>query len=922
MPAPSFLAGLPKPILFGFYGAIGGLLGALLLGELAWQLLKPPPAPPSPPLVAVGASTTVNLYLGTKNTFIVKVERERFDDPVIVKFGNLPPGISLPSVTVPKGEKQIEATVEVAADVPPGTTKVAITGEAQNGKLTAPPASMDIEVTAPPPSLAVAVSPNLAVYTRGEGKFIASIARRGYDEEVSIRIDGLPEEITAVPAVIPRGGNEVEVTLKATDKAPAKATKLTVVAEATAAGLKTAAIPDAFAKALKATAPTQIEVRTPPIAPVDVVFVLDVTASMQWALDDLKNGIGKFADALSGAQLNFRLGLVTFQDITIPGEKVEVILFDGAPFTTNAATFRDKVGTIRADGGGDIPESSLEGLTEAVKLPFRQGTTKMLLLITDAPPKVKPRQNMPQSNAAEIAAVRKTAAVVKENGIDSVHVVVDKLDKDTYQPLADAGTVKGGGKNIDIRDLVREEGGFDSLLDTFGRDVTATARARSADTKPEVAPPPPPPKVGETAALKTAEPPQAPSIKGVQASGTYAVESRGQLTLAIGVWSGAIAAMLCLALLSGQHHYLRSQFPPPIIRALAGFVGGLLVGTVGGAAGQGLFLVAQEPAFRILGWILLGGLVGTGLSLFIPNLKWFYGLAGGAVGGAAGGLGYMVVEPLANEIVGRLVGGLVVGFFIGLMVAIVEAAFRRAWLEVRYGARETITVNLGPEPVKVGGDAKLCTVWARGAAPLALRFFIRDGKVICDDTVMKRESQVADGFAKEVGNVTVTVRSGSSAISIPPSSPPAPPARLPSPSPKAAANAPMINDDYDGLPMAMSPPPAKPAASAVPLAAARQASPPTPLSPPASTAPKPPSPPPIPASSKPALPSIPPKPPAPTVPSAAKPAVPAPPPAVPKSASPPPPAATPKHPDACPSCGRVNAGKPKARYCMVCDMTY
>jgi Mg-chelatase subunit ChlD len=909
MPAPSFLGGLPKPILFGLYGAVGGLLGAILLGEPAWQLLKPPASPPPPPQVAVGASTSVKIYPGTKSTFTVKVARERFDGPVAVKFEKLPPGISLASVTVPQGTDETEATVEVGSEVPQGTTNVTITGEAQNGAMKAPPASMDIEVIAPPPSLAIAVSPNLAVYTRGEGKFVASIARRGYEEEVSIRVEGLPAGIAAVPAVIPRGGNDVEVTLKATDASPTKVTKLTVVAEATAAS----------GKGLKATAPTQIDVKTPPIAPVDVVFVLDVTASMQWALNDLKNGIGKFADALSKAQIDFRLGLVTFQDLTIPGEKVEVILFDGAPFTANPATFRDKVGLLKAEGGGDIPESSLEGLTEAVKMPFRQGTTKMILLITDAPPKV-----VPESNTSK--AVKAVAKMVKEKGIDSVRVVADKLDEDTYQPLREAGTFKRkeddeDKKYSDIRELIRDEGGFEGLLNTFGRAVTLTAMARSADSKPEVSPPPPPPKVGDTAALKKAEPPQVPSIKGVQASGTYSVESKGQLTLAIGVWSGAIAAMLCLALLSGQNHYLRGQFPP-VIRALAGFIGGLLVGTVGGAAGQGLFLMAQASAFRILGWTLLGGLAGTGLSLFIPNMKWYYGLAGGAIGGAAGGLGYMVVEPLANEIVGRLVGGLVVGFFIGLMVAIVEAAFRRAWLEVRYG-RETISVNLGPEPVKVGGDAKMCTVWARGAAPLALRFFIRDGQVICDDAVMKRENPVADGFAKEVGNVTVTVRMGSGAASSQPQSPP--PVRLPSPPPKAtpsaAARAPMMDDDYDGLPMAMSPPPAKPAAPGVPVATARPASPPTPASPSASTAPRPPSPP-VPPSYKPAPPSIPSKPPAPPAPSVAKPAVPVPPPAAPKPAAPPPPASTSKHPDACPGCGRVNAGKPKTRYCMVCDQTY
>src|SRR4051812_9257750 len=35
------LLALPKPILFGLCGAVGGLVGALLLGELLWLLLSP-----------------------------------------------------------------------------------------------------------------------------------------------------------------------------------------------------------------------------------------------------------------------------------------------------------------------------------------------------------------------------------------------------------------------------------------------------------------------------------------------------------------------------------------------------------------------------------------------------------------------------------------------------------------------------------------------------------------------------------------------------------------------------------------------------------------------------------------------------------------------------------------------------------------
>ena len=40
MPAPKFLSGLPKPVLFGLYGAIGGLIGALAFGEPLWRALN------------------------------------------------------------------------------------------------------------------------------------------------------------------------------------------------------------------------------------------------------------------------------------------------------------------------------------------------------------------------------------------------------------------------------------------------------------------------------------------------------------------------------------------------------------------------------------------------------------------------------------------------------------------------------------------------------------------------------------------------------------------------------------------------------------------------------------------------------------------------------------------------------------------
>ncbi|HEV3384027.1 MAG TPA: hypothetical protein VG097_04390, partial [Gemmata sp.] len=67
--------------------------------------------------------------------------------------------------------------------------------------------------------------------------------------------------------------------------------------------------------------------------------------------------------------------------------------------------------------------------------------------------------------------------------------------------------------------------------------------------------------------------------------------------------------------------------------------------------------------------------------------------------------------------------------------------------------------------------------------------------------------------------------------------------------------------------------------------------------------------------------TVPPKPPLPTG-SAKPPVSPA---AAPKPVSPPlsaKPGSGPRDPEACPSCGRKNPGRPGSRFCMLCDQTY
>ena len=772
MPAPKMLSGLPKPVLFGLYGAVGGLLGALAFGELVWFVLRPPPpkaveAPPPPePRLAITASKDLQIYQGGLNTLFVQIARDAFDDAVTVRVEGLPPGVTAADVTIPKGKTEAEIELRAA--------------------------------------------------------FSAA--------------SGAPADLKVVASAKPGG------------------------------------------KAVGAAAPLKLVTLASPMPQADIVFVLDITGSMQAQINGLKDGIGTFASDLYKAKVDARFACLAFRDLTYD-EPSQLLKFKGEVFTSDAAAFRDEVAKLRANGGGDEPESSFEAISEAAGLKdYRKSAVRSLVLITDARPKIVVKQG--QSKKETIDSLR-------NNEIDFLHLVIGRTNmgedpeltreinlqmqtiyREVQQGAIGSVSDKGvadKGKEFELDKVAKDSSAFTTkLLPEMTKAIVAAAESKRPDAKPELA-----------ARPAVVELPKQ-TVKSLQSSEQSEAGSEGKVVLRSAVWTGSITALVCLMLLGGQHHYLRGSLPS-VGGVMAGLGGGLVVGFVGGAAGQGLFLLADtdkkviDVLFRVMGWTILGSLAGAGLSLFVPNLKLVFGLVGGAIGGAVGALGYFAAGYIASKlfgedagsVIGRIAGGLVLGLFIGLMVAVVEAAFRRAWLEVRYGPREVVTVNLGAEPVKVGGDSRACTVWARGAPEVALRYFIRDGQVICTDVPARSESAVADGDTRAAGNVTVVVRTGSgTAPAARPARPPAPRAK-PAPAPRA-----LDLDDDDGLPMPISdplPPPVRPAPAAAPPP--RPAAPPRPVSPPA-----------------------------------VKP--------------------TAKDPDACPSCGRKNAGRPGTRYCMVCDNTY
>ncbi|HTE18326.1 MAG TPA: vWA domain-containing protein [Armatimonadota bacterium] len=126
----------------------------------------------------------------------------------------------------------------------------------------------------------------------------------------------------------------------------------------------------------------------PPKKTADVVFCFDTTGSMGGEIDDLKASAVMFAQELNSHGVHFQVGLVEFRDLKHPEPPGYHQLAVVAPLSENAVEFHNAVQSLRASGGGDEPESSLDAIREALNLQgYRGGTVrKYIVLVTDASP--------------------------------------------------------------------------------------------------------------------------------------------------------------------------------------------------------------------------------------------------------------------------------------------------------------------------------------------------------------------------------------------------------------------------------------------------------------------------------------------------------------------------------------------------------
>lgn len=118
--------------------------------------------------------------------------------------------------------------------------------------------------------------------------------------------------------------------------------------------------------------------------PLDVLFLIDATGSMDDEIDRLKTEMGRVAARIARHEStpDVRFAMTVYRD---RGDLFVVRTFD---FTDDVEAFAEALREVEADGGGDTPESLNEALHAALHEPSWRGddAVKLVLLLADAPP--------------------------------------------------------------------------------------------------------------------------------------------------------------------------------------------------------------------------------------------------------------------------------------------------------------------------------------------------------------------------------------------------------------------------------------------------------------------------------------------------------------------------------------------------------
>ncbi|MCR4745262.1 MAG: InlB B-repeat-containing protein [Lachnospiraceae bacterium] len=206
-------------------------------------------------------------------------------------------------------------------------------------------------------------------------------------------------------------------------------------------------------------AETKLDVQSESKGQADIVFVVDTTGSMGGCISNVADNIIAFTKKLSTEySVNVNYSLISYKDITCDGtDSTEVVKNGSSNWYTNPADYMKTIADLRVYGGGDTPETAIDGLEKARNLDFRTASKKFVILVTDAGYKTNNNYGI-ESMDDEIKLMEKSGIIVS--------VIAPNYQKDGYQDLFE----KTKGVFADVYGDFSEE--LMKLIDLIGTEVS------------------------------------------------------------------------------------------------------------------------------------------------------------------------------------------------------------------------------------------------------------------------------------------------------------------------------------------------------------------------------------------------------------------------------------------------------------------
>jgi hypothetical protein len=227
---------------------------------------------------------------------------------------------------------------------------------------------------------------------------------------------------------------------------------------------------------------------------VDIVFVMDVTGSMDPSIRDLAANVATFIDSLTTADPNnsspvkdWRAKVFGYRDVS----DTRCEAFVDNPFVRDAAALRTQLAALKAEGGGDEPESALDALykvatmgstdrgtpEDATKWRYRSEAARVAILFTDA--SCHMQMAIPEAKGGSMEDLFN---VLMANRIILNIFAPDmpcwdelsQVQKSEYMPIPYDKTVKHGAI-IALRDFTKDPANFQQTLRALAASVSKSA---------------------------------------------------------------------------------------------------------------------------------------------------------------------------------------------------------------------------------------------------------------------------------------------------------------------------------------------------------------------------------------------------------------------------------------------------------------